>query len=86
MTEIKFKVLAPVLKGKDKGKLKWFEGVLIGDGAVIYISLTRTGVRFPPAPLIVSSLNGYSPHWDWRVPPLGGKHNLGGLKWKIKKS
>lgn len=44
MTEMKFKALAPVLKGKDKGKLKWFEGVLIGDGAV-YIGTKNMGIQ-----------------------------------------
>ena len=46
----------------------------VAGGDEVFASLTRTGVRFPPAPLIVSSLNGYSPPWDWRVPPLGGKN------------
>jgi len=46
----------------------------VADGNEVFSLFTRTGVRFPPAPLIVSSSNGYSPHWDWRVPPLGGKH------------
>jgi len=42
--KIKFKALAPVLKGKDKGKLKWFEGVLTGDGAV-YIGTKNMGIQ-----------------------------------------
>jgi len=42
--EIKFRALAPVLKGKDKGKLKWFEGVLVGDGA-IYIGTKNMGIQ-----------------------------------------
>ncbi len=44
MREIKFRALAPVLKGKDKGKLKWFEGVLVGDGA-IYIGTKNMGIQ-----------------------------------------
>ena len=44
MREIKFRALAPVLKGKDKGKLKWFEGVLTGDGAV-YIGTKNMGIQ-----------------------------------------
>jgi len=44
MREIKFKALAPVLKGRDEGKLKWFEGVLTGDGAV-YIVTKNMGIQ-----------------------------------------
>jgi len=44
MGRISFRALAPVLKGKDKGKLKWFYNILT-DGSAVYIYAPNMGIQ-----------------------------------------
>jgi len=58
MREIKFRALAPVLKGKNKGRLDWFYDVLT-DGVSVYIDTRFMGLQYLKDWKALSRWTGY---------------------------
>jgi len=58
----------------------------VAGGGGVFSSHTRTGVRFPQLHSLLAPRTVKRAPLGLASASPGGKHNLGGLKWKIKKS